>query len=265
MYLLNSSGLLVDVRESVPMVTLGNWHSPSWSKGASVDPPNVTVLLPNNRFTGAGLGWFDLEGVSGVRGTVSVSLVVGAPGTVRDFAIITSNRTTLSPRMVLSVDGLNRPLVELQDSLGVTVASTMASYTPILEGSLVTLLFSWDATQAIEGLRFAKLRVQSGSAPSNDWVVAPTTAWSAFVPTSVGLGSGSGANPEFNGQILSLQISNEVVPSPDALWAFPSTHTLDCFVDDSVFLTDRSILPYMDVTQADSSTVSDSVSATTLQ
>lgn len=239
MHLLNSSGLLVDIRELVPTIVPGNWNSPYW-KGASVSSPNVSVLLRNGRFAESGLGWFDLGSrISGVRGTISVSFVAGSPGTQRGLAILTSNRTLLNPRLVLSVDGLNRPLVSVQNALGSVVASTMASYLPIAEGTHVTTIFSWDSTLAVDGPRFAKMSVQSGAIPSSDWQVAPVAPWASFRPDSVGLGFGTPLLPAFNGQITSLQISEEVYSGPaGTTWSFPSTHILDNFASDTSIVLD---------------------------
>ncbi len=265
MRLLNSSGLLVEINEAVPTV-LGNWNAPYWTNGASVGYPNVSVLLRNAQFIqSGGVGWFDLENkISGTRGTISLSFVAGPQGFTRGLAVLTSSTALISPRILLNLDGLNRPMLEVQNVLGVVVATTMASYTPISEGTSVTVILSWDSTQAIDGTRFAKFLVQSGSIPSGDWLTDPVAIWSPFVPTAAGLGFGTSLSLPFNGQIVSFQVSNEVYAgSGGPVLSLLSTHVLDCFASDTISMTedDRTNPPEytFDATVVNSIAVSDSV------
>ena len=270
MRLLNSSGLLVEINEAVPTVS-GNWNAPYWTNGASVGYPNVSVSLRNAQFIqSGGVGWFDLENkISGIRGTISLTFVAGPPGLSRGLAVLTNSTALISPRITLNLDGLNRPIVTIQNALGVVVATTMASYTPIPEGAVTTVILSWDSTQAIEGTRFAKLTVQSGDIPSGDWLTSPVAAWASFMPTVAGLGFSTNLLPPFNGQILAIQVSNESSGGSVGIGAsLSSTHILDCFASDVISMTEgnRTDPPVytFDVVASDTIVVSETVRTSTV-
>jgi len=234
--LLNSSGLIVNIDEAVP--TVSGFGAPSWVKG-SVGDPKASPVLGGSVTNPSGFGKFSLNGlVRGIRGSIQVTFVTGASGMQRTLGYLTDNLTTPTNRIVIGIDAMNRPYLNIKDYAGVDKAIVAPTYTAIPSGSQVTALMSWDSTQAIDGTRFALLQVNRGAVPSGDWTTNPTATWTSFQPTSVVLGFGVGTDSDFNGQILAFQISNDVVQSNGgSAGTFPSTRVFDRFVNDSVNAT----------------------------
>lgn len=238
MLILNSSGLVVQVLETVPTVPAGAWGNPSWPQG-SVGNIQVSPQLGQAVASASGFGPYDLGGkVLGVRGSVLISFVTGAPGSARTLAYLTDNTTSPANRIALGLDGLNRPDLALYDYFGTLKASVMPTYPGMPAGAQGQVILSWDSTQAIDGTRFALLQVNSGAIPSGDWVTNPIAAWTSFQPTTFVLGSGVGSALAFNGQLISVQVSNDVVTGGSgSRGQFPTTRVFDRFLSDTVSST----------------------------
>lgn len=213
MYLLNSSGLVVKIPENVPTVTPGAWGTPLWTQTSLKDPIATPALAGATINNLMGVGAFSLNGrVSGVRGTIYTSYVAAANGTARTIWYLSDTQTGATNRIVLSIDTSNRPFISIRNNLGTVVALVTPTYTAIASGTRVNVFFSWDSTRAIDGSRFAILRVNSAAVPDANWATDPTTAWASFPPTYMVLGTGVGGQADANGQILSVQISDTVSP-----------------------------------------------------
>jgi hypothetical protein len=211
MFLLNSSGLVVQIPENTPTMTPGAWGNPSWTKG-SVGNPIVTPALRGaviNNLTGVGA--FALNGqVSGIQGSVYTSFVTGTAGTARTIWYLTDNLASPANRIVLGIDTSNRPLLSIRDRGGVQVALVAPSYTAIGASVRVSVALSWNSVAAVNGSRFATFVVNGVAVADADWTTNPTSAWGSFSPTYCVLGAGVGGSSDANGQILSVQIANTV-------------------------------------------------------
>ena len=242
MRLPNSSGLSVNIDEATPTIAGGS--NPFWASGSSVMSPSVAALLPNSQINRAGFGWSSLEyQISGRQGAILVTYIAGPPGTSRTLAVLTDDPTLLSNRIVLTIDSSNRPGALITNAFGAVVAAVSATYSSIDEGTHVTVVLSWDSTQAINGLSFAKILVQANSVPSTDWVTIPVATWTHFMPTSFCTGYGLGIADDFNGQIISFQASNSVCLSLGAGTsatdtAYTSTHIWDRDLSEVLSLTE---------------------------
>jgi len=233
MKVLNSSGLIVDIDEAVP--TVSGFGAPLWVRGTVTDPvvsPTLRASVEND----AGSGRFSLGGrVTGIRGSILVSILTGATGIQRTLGYLTDDPVTPTRRIVLGIDGLNRPFLSIRDYFGTERALVTPSYTSIGQGAQVTFVMSWDSTQAIDVTRFALLQVNRSAIPAGDWLVNPVASWTSFQPTYVVLGFGVGTDSDFNGQIVSFQISNDTVQGgAGAGGQAPSTRVFDRFLNDTV-------------------------------
>ncbi len=236
MYILNSSGLVVQVSEAVPTVSPSG--TPSWPQGA-VGNVQVSPSLGKTIARNSGVGRFSLgSSVTGIRGSILVTFVAGAAGMARTLAYLTDSPTSPTHRIVLGLDAMNRPDISIYDGVGTLKAQVIPTYVGILAGSQNQVLLAWDATQAIDSTRYAVLQVNSSAVPSVDWITNPVAAWSPFQPTDVVLGFGVGTDIDFNGQIVSVQISNDtVVGGPGSGGQFPTTHVFDRFLNDTPGVT----------------------------
>lgn len=233
MYILNSSGLVVQVQEGVPTVSASG--TPSWPQGA-VGNVQVSPRLSQSVSNDSGLGVFSLGSrVTGIRGSILVSFVAGASGMARTLGYLTDNLTSPSRRIVLGLDAMNRPELSLYDYAGSLKAQVIPTYTGIRAGSQGQVVLSWDSTRAIDVTRLAILQVNSSAVPSTDWTTNPVAAWTPFQPTDVVLGFGVGSALDFNGQLLSFQISNDTIAGgAGSSGQFPTTRVFDRFLNDSV-------------------------------
>lgn len=235
--ILNSSGLLVQVNEVTPTVPNGAWGSPSLPAG-SVGNIQVSTNLSGQVSNNSGSGRYTLTNVPGIRGSVLATFVVGSTGVTRTIGYLTDNATTPTNRIVLGVDGMNRPYLAIYDYFGALKASVNPSYTSIAAGRQVTAVFSWDSTQAIDSTRFALLQVNRSAIPNGDWATNPVATWTPFQPAALVLGYGIGNDADFNGQIISFQISNQTVAGgTGAGGQFPTSHVFDLFLSDNVTST----------------------------
>lgn len=238
MLILNSSGLVVQVQENVPTVPAGAFGTPFLPQG-SVGDLQVSTKLSQAVSQNSGYGAFDLGSkVTGIRGSVLVSYVASDAGSTRGLMYLTDDALSPTRRIVLSVDALNRPELSIRDYFGAVKASVMPTIAAIKAGSQNQVLLSWDSTQAIDGTRFAIFRVNSGAMPTGDWVTNPVAAWTSFIPTTIVLGYGVGGALDFNGQLLSVQVSNDTVAGGSGSGGqFPTTHVFDRVMNDSTTTT----------------------------
>lgn len=232
--LLTGNGLVVTIEEATPTISAaGPWGSPFFNQG-SLRTQQVTAVLPKAVSRNSGTGRFSLDArVTGVRGTIQVAYVTGASGMQRTLCYMTDNYTTPSNRIVIGLDGMNRPYIVITNNLGTTIAQVNPTYAGIPAGIQGQAVLSWDSTAALDGTRFALLKSSGQLVPSGDWATSPTTAWNSFVPTEIVLGFAAGSDADFNGQIIGVQVSNDTVTSTGAT-SFPSTRVFDRFLNDNV-------------------------------
>lgn len=187
----------------------------------------------------SGAGRFSLGNkVTGIRGSVLMSFVAGPAGMARTLAYLTDSPTSPTHRIVIGVDAMNRPTLSIYDYIGTLKAQVIPTYTSLKAGQQGQALLSWDATQSIDSTRFAIFQVNSSAVPSADWITNPVVAWTPFQPTDVVLGFGVGGDLDFNGQVLSVQISNDTVAGgPGRGGQFPTSHVFDRFLSDSPGVT----------------------------
>ena len=206
--LLNSSGLIVRIDDATP--TIGG-ETASWL-GSSVASPQAAPALRGAVVNQYGTGRFPIgTRVSGRRGTFLVSVNMSAAGTARTIGYLTDNPADPSNRLTLGIDTSNRPLISFTSNRGTVVALVAPSYAAITTGTPVSIHVAWDSSQALDGTRFAFMRVRGEAIPSANWSTDPTSAWSSFMPTHLVLGVGVGGASAFNGTINSFQISDTVV------------------------------------------------------
>ncbi len=232
--LLTGNGLLVTIEEATPTIPAGGpWGSPFYNQG-SLNTQQVTPVLPKTVANNSGTGRFNLNAkVTGVRGTILVSYVTGAGGMQRTLCYLTDSYTTPSKRIVIGLDGLNRPYAVITNNLGTVVAQVNPTYTGSPAGFQGQALLSWDSTAALDGTRFALLKANGQQVPSGDWATSPTTAWNSFVPAEIVLGFAVGSDVDFNGQIIGVQVSNDTITATGST-SFPSTRVFDRFLSDNV-------------------------------
>lgn len=232
--LLTGNGLITLFEEATPTLTVNApWGTPSYNQG-SLQTQRVVATLGSAATRNSGTGQFSLNSkVSGVRGTVQVSYLAGATGAQRTLCYLTDNLVTPSNRIVIGLDGMNRPYATITNNVGTVVANVSPTYAGVLAGTQGQVLLSWDSTSALDGTRFALLKSGSQLVPSGDWVTSPTTAWNSFVPSDIVLGFAAGSDQDFNGQVLAVQVSNDTV-SAGSSGSFPSTRVFDRFLNDTV-------------------------------
>lgn len=232
--LLTGNGLLVTFEEATPTLSApASWASPSFNQGP-LRTQQVTPVLPQSVARNTGTGRFSLGSkVSGVRGTLLVSYVTGESGMQRTLCYLTDNLVTPSNRIVIGLDGMNRPYAVLTNNVGVTVAQVNPTYAGVPAGAQGQVILSWDSTAALDGTRFSLLKTMNQLVPSGDWATSPTTAWNSFVPTDIVLGFAAGADQDFNGQVIAVQVSNDTVQASGST-SFPSTRVFDRFLNDNV-------------------------------
>ena len=138
---------------------------------------------------------------SGMSGGVTVS----SPRTV---LFLTDNVTSPTKYIAVSLDATNRPFLKMTNIAGTVVAQTTPGGADIPAGQLLSIRVAWSSVAAVQGLRFASLRVNRELVTV--WGTDPTAAWTYFQPTHVALGAALGAEADFNGTISALQLSDVV-------------------------------------------------------
>lgn len=199
------------VTHNLAPVTAGLLVPPT-NLGVGMASPVVVPLLPGQIVKTLGRGRLDLENrVSGRQGSIDLLVDVGAAGTARTVCYLTDNITAPANVIAVKIDTSNRPRVVITNALGVTVASVTPSYAAISAGQPVTIRVTWNSQAAVDGTRFASLRVNREFIPGANWATNPTAAWPSFQPTHLMLG-GTLSDADFNGTIQVLQISETVTP-----------------------------------------------------
>jgi hypothetical protein len=137
---------------------------------------------------------------------------VGAAGSARTVCYLTNNPANPAMYILIGVDVSNRPLVQVTDNVPALVADVTPSYPVIAAGKVVAVRFAWDSLNLIGGVRMASLTVNGEAIPAGDWIADPLVAWDYFEPSHLVLGLGLVPALDFNGNILSVQVSNVVTP-----------------------------------------------------
>ena len=194
MKILNSCGL--DVRIDV-------------GPQGSLTDPIVAPNLPGAVFDQQGVGTFPLNGVlSGVRGSITVTLITGTAGTARTVLFLTES-ASINDTVLIALDSSNRPFAGITDNAAVVKGQTAGSGAAIAAGQPLTIRLAWDSTQAIDGARFTLLRLEPNTL--TNWTTNPVAAWTPFLPTLLISGQGVSGGSDFNGTILSIQASNQTI------------------------------------------------------
>lgn len=237
--LLTGTSLVVKIDNATPVASSpGPWGSVSYPQGSNQN------AVAYQRLSGSvgdaqSFGTFALNGLmTGIKGTIVTTVLVGAPGSDRSIGYL-SQTLGASNRILLAMDGMNRPFCLIQDASGTVVAKVIPTWSSNLSvGQQVTIKLCWDSTAAIEGTRFTLMQIESNKVAGTDWMTSPTTAWTSFIPAYVILGDalaggGAPALTGFNGQILSFQVSNSVV-TEGSTGSFTPTRVLDRILSDVV-------------------------------
>lgn len=198
--ILMPTGLVMDVGVIAPVNGTGNY-------GASI----VSPVMPGIRVYGT--GEFPVTRLSGLRGTMRVSLVTGtAGGTGQAVAAISVTGTSLFLGLMLNTS--NKPVVIIRDQYGAAIAESEPLVgSAIAAGTPIEVVFSWDSTGVVDqGLRAGALITMNTLSGVPGWTIAPTTAWATFVPNVlyVGLPPTGFSLVPFTGSIEVVQVSDEV-------------------------------------------------------
>ncbi len=197
---MSGPGILSDYLFSTPNNGLGN--NAGWV---------TTTTLPGSPVQHfRGIGTNDVTGILNPRqGTLEVFCKVGAAGTARAVAFVmpTGAPDTNNKAIGVALDTTNRPLAFLSDFAGVVVATSAPSGSAVTSGSLLTLRLAWNSQAAVNGLRFASLRVNGEMIPDAEWGSGALATWTPFVPTQVAIGISDTtlSYADFNGTLYAVQ------------------------------------------------------------
>lgn len=236
---LNSSNLVLKIDQATPVnSSSGPWGNVSYPQG-TLQNPVVYQRLTGVTDSVESFGTFALGGrLTGVRGTLQATVTIGATGADRSIGYL-ADTLTPTTKILMAIDAMNRPFCLVQNNVGTTVAKVIPTWASSLSvGQQVTVKLCWDSTQVVDGTRFALFMVNTDKVGGTDWMTNPITSWTSFIPNYIILGDspaggGAPALPGFNGQILSFQVSNNVV-TDGSTGSFVSTRILDRVVSDSV-------------------------------
>lgn len=197
------SGYHVDVGVSAPTADGQNMFNGRGNYGDVV----VTEALPGAIILAQGRGRRPLSAfVSGAKGGMSVSLKVGAAGSIRAVAYLTDGSNLLG----INVDASNRPYAIIQDNAGTVVGESVVLGSALLTGTVANITVSWNSNKLVEGASgyYAAVKVGGTVADSSAWATVPSATWISWVPTDLLLGYDDGISAEFNGTVQKVQIGN---------------------------------------------------------
>lgn len=255
--ILNSQELEANILEGVPVSTP---TGPLWVNGTLADL-RVSTALPGSAISQFGPGAYSLEDkVFGVRGTILASFITGQPGSQRVVGYLTDNLSNPANRILIGVDAMNRPFISIRNILGDQVVSAGPTNPSLPANYQITILLSWDSTQAIDGVRFARFQLNRAAAPENDWNIDPTSPWTPFRPTHLVLVHEVATNMVFNGEIVSFQVSNQVDTSRPQAGQLVSNEA-DRFVTDALDVSDvlTTITNYVRLPSTDTISIAEDV------
>ena len=199
---LSGAGYHMDVGISPPTTDGLNMFTGRGTYG----PVVVTEALPGAIILAQGRGRRPLSApVVGAQGAMSVSLRVGAAGSIRAVVYLTDGTNLLG----INVDASNRPYAILQDSTGTVVGESAGLGPALVDGKVVNITLSWDSNALVDGAGgfFAAVKVDGVVFDSGAWATVPSATWISWVPTDLLLGF-DGVVAEFNGTVQKVQLGN---------------------------------------------------------
>jgi hypothetical protein len=205
----NASGLSAQFDLGTPVSPGTPWSTPTWA-GSRVGSNQAFRALPGVIENREGAGVFSLLGrFAGSRGTLSVNFVVGSPGVQRFVAFLTDVPSAPVNYLGIGLTTDNRPFARIRNSAGVEVANVVAPL--IFEvGAVVSATLFWNSAAAISGTRFASFLV--GPSTMSVWTTDPQSLWTPFNASNLISGGRSfGPYSDYNGQVLNVQVSSNVV------------------------------------------------------
>lgn len=147
---------------------------------------------------------------SGLAGTLDVQVMAGAHNSNRALAYLVDRPAAPTAYLGISLDGSNRPYAVVLDASGSVVAWTAVAGPEVPPGASIHAKLSWDSRSPLYGGSYIYFEV-NGQAP-NVWVKEAMAPWTPFVPTNVF--AGYGPDPDFNGVLGFIQVSNTVTVVP---------------------------------------------------
>ncbi len=182
---------------------IGQWHNGLGTSGTAL----IAAALPGGSFQAQGRGEFPLNRyLSGVRGTLDVTFVTGAPGSARAIAFLVEDAATPTKYIGVAVDASNRPYALLSvDGVGTVLSQTTVYGPPIPAGTVVRARVSFDSSGPILDDLYALFL--EGSLFNDAWTPQLTFGWTPFQPTTLLVGAAMAGLLDYNGGAPWVQLS----------------------------------------------------------
>jgi len=214
-----AGGQFIQTNMGTPTVGLN--QAANWG-GSSMQPHTVVPLLPGQVFGTRGTGKTSLAAdprfgggylLSGTQGTIDLLVTMGATGAARTICYLTDDLVTPTRYIAVKMDNANKPFAKITNNLG-SVIGVMTPATAVGAGLTASIRLAWNSLGAVDVLsgRHASFRLNREIAAGSTWTTDPTADWASFQPHYLVCGGLLFGDSDFNGSILSVQLSNVVTP-----------------------------------------------------
>lgn len=193
-------------------------YYPTGFIGLVDDPPKtrITFLKPldNSGFLRTGTGPFPIPGaLPPNRGTLEVSITLGATGTARCIAVLVDKWPNPTQQVGILIDTNNRPFAYLSiDGLGTVYGQGSPSGAAYASGRTLRVRLSYDLRNFVHGASTALLEIED---QNQDWTTEPGLTSIQFQPTYLIVGDASVQGySDFNRVVNWSQLAKDVETEP---------------------------------------------------